>query len=72
VLQTQIRDTLQRERPMASLAGFFGRIAVLLTASGLYGLISYMTLGRRNEIGIRKAPREPIACAFAVDHARGR
>lgn len=55
VLQTVIRDSLQRERLMASLSGFFGALAALLTTIGLYGLISYMVARRRNEIGIRMA-----------------
>ncbi|HJW99402.1 MAG TPA: FtsX-like permease family protein [Terriglobales bacterium] len=55
LLQTQIRDTVQRERLMATLTGFFGALAALLTTIGLYGLISYMAMSRRSEIGIRMA-----------------
>lgn len=55
VFKTQIRDSLQRERLMASLSGFFGLLAGILATIGLYGVISYMVVRRRNEIGIRMA-----------------
>ena len=55
VFKTQVRDSLVRERLMATLSGFFGVLAVVLATVGLYGVISYMVARRRNEIGIRIA-----------------
>ena len=40
---------------MAILSGFFGLIAALMAAAGLYGVMSYLMSSRRSEFGIRAA-----------------
>ena len=54
-MESQVRDSLLRERLMATLSGFFGALAGLIATIGLYGVMSYMVARRRNEIGIRMA-----------------
>ena len=54
-IQQHVRDSLLRERLMATLSGFFGGLATLIATIGLYGVMSYMVARRRNEIGIRMA-----------------
>jgi putative ABC transport system permease protein len=54
-LATQVNESLNRERLLATLSGFFGALALLLATIGLYGVMSYNIARRRNEIGILMA-----------------
>jgi predicted permease len=54
-LPAMVRNSLLRERLMATLSGLFGGLAALIATIGLYGVMSYMVARRRSEIGVRMA-----------------
>ena len=51
----QLDETLSQDRLFARLASFFGLLAVVLVATGLYGTLAYRVARRTAEIGVRMA-----------------
>jgi predicted permease len=54
-LSVQIDGAMVQERVMATLAGAFGVLALILACVGLYGLLAYSVARRAKELGIRMA-----------------
>ena len=54
-LDEDLGANVLQERLVATLSAFFGMLALLLAALGLYGVMSYTVTRRKNEIGIRIA-----------------
>lgn len=55
VLQTQLEESILRERLMAILFGAFGVLSVMLALTGVFGVTAYVVSQRYREFGVRVA-----------------
>jgi ABC-type antimicrobial peptide transport system permease subunit len=59
-LDQSIEDYYKQENELSILFKIFSGIAIFISCLGLYGLISFMAVQRRKEIGIRKVLGAPV------------
>jgi ABC-type antimicrobial peptide transport system permease subunit len=54
-LRSLIRDSINQDLLVSRVVSFFGALALILTALGLYGVMTYNTARRVSEFGLRIA-----------------
>jgi putative ABC transport system permease protein len=60
-LDQSIADFYKQENQLSQLYKIFAGIAIFISCLGLYGLVSFMAVRRKKEIGIRKVLGAPVS-----------
>ncbi len=71
MLDTYVQRSLRTRRFVVSLVALFGVLGALLSALGVYGLLSYWIAIRRREIGIRMALGATARAIAALVYSSG-
>jgi ABC-type antimicrobial peptide transport system permease subunit len=64
--QDQLNRFLYPYRTITAIGGLLGGLALLLTTSGIFGMLSYVITQRRKELGIRMALGAGKACVTGM------
>jgi ABC-type antimicrobial peptide transport system permease subunit len=65
-LDQDIADYYKQEAQLSQLYRLFAAVAIFISCLGLYGLVTFMAVQRRKEIGVRKVLGAPVSAILIL------